>query len=175
MKKQLIAAVTVASLLGFAGGTAVQAFNLGSILKVGGISVLVSKYGDSINDFLNKLLMKNGVGTDYATKVVPIVSVGTGKYIGAVQVIGPSAQVEKVKAVAQLEGEFNGIARANALIPMATTNVTNLSRVQGVGVGISGLAGEVAGERILGSFFALVLDDGGVLLGKFVDGEFFAA
>ena len=39
MKKQLIAAVTVASLLGFAGGTAVQAFNLGSILKVGGISV----------------------------------------------------------------------------------------------------------------------------------------
>ena len=124
MKKQLIAAVTVASLLGFAGGTAVQAFNLGSILKVGGISVLVSKYGDSINDFLNKLLMKNGVGTDYATKVVPIVSVGTGKYIGAVQVIGPSAQVEKVKAVAQLEGEFNGIARANALIPMATTNVT---------------------------------------------------
>ena len=114
MKKQLIAAVTIASLLGFAGGTAVQAFNLGSILKVGGISILVSKYGDSINDFLNKLLMKNGVGTDYATKVVPIVSVGTGKYIGAVQVIGPSAQVEKVKAVAQLEGEFNGIARANA-------------------------------------------------------------
>ena len=73
MKKQLIAAVTVASLLGFAGGTAVQ-------------------------------------------------------------VIGPAAQVEKVKAVAQLEGEFNGIARANALIPMATTNVTNLNRVQGVGV-----------------------------------------
>ena len=128
MKKQLIAAVTIASLLGFAGGTAVQAFNLGSILKVGGISILVSKYGDSINDFLNKLLMKNGVGTDYATKVVPIVSVGTGKYIGAVQVIGP------VKAVAQLEGEFNGIARANALIPMATTNVSNLNRVQGVGV-----------------------------------------
>ena len=104
MKKQLIAAVTVASLLGFAGGTAVQAFNLGSILKVGGISVLVSKYGDSINDFLNKLLMKNGVGTDYATKVVPIVSVGTGKYIGAVQVIGPSAQVEKVKAVVSWKG-----------------------------------------------------------------------
>ena len=66
MKKQVIAAVTIASLLGFAGGTTVQAFNLGSILKVGGITVLVSKYGDSINDFLNKLLMKNGVGTDYA-------------------------------------------------------------------------------------------------------------
>lgn len=134
MKKQLVAAVTIASLLGFTGGMAAQAFDLGSILKVGGISVLVSKYGDSINDFLNKLLMKNGVGTDYATKVVPIVSVGTGKYIGAVQVVGPSAQVDKVKAVGQLEGEFNHIARATALIPLATTDVTNLNRVQGVGV-----------------------------------------
>lgn len=134
MKKQVIAAVTIASLLGFAGGTAVQAFNLGSILKVGGISVLVSKYGDSINDFLNKLLMKNGVGTDYATKVVPILSVGTGKYIGAVQVVGPTEQVDKVKAVAQLEGTFNDIARANALIPIESLSVSNLSRVQGVGV-----------------------------------------
>lgn len=134
MKKQVIAAVTIASLLGFAGGTAVQAFNLGSILKVGGISVLVSKYGDSINDFLNKLLMKNGVGTDYATKVVPILSVGTGKYIGAVQVVGPTEQVDKVKAVAQLEGTFNGITRANALIPIESLSVSNLSRVQGVGV-----------------------------------------
>ena len=134
MKKQIIAAVTVASLLGFAGGSAVQAFNLGSILKVGGISVLVSKYGDEINTFLNKLLMKNGVGSDYATKVVPILSGGTGKYIGAVQVVGPSGQVDKVKAVAQIEGEFNGIARAKALIPVATTDVTNLNRVQGVGV-----------------------------------------
>ena len=134
MKKQVIAAVTIASLLGFAGGTAVQAFNLGSILKVGGISVLVSKYGDSINDFLNKLLMKNGVGTDYATKVVPILSVGTGKYIGAVQVVGPTEQVDKVKAVAQLEGTFNGSARANALIPIESLSVSNLSRVQGVGV-----------------------------------------
>ena len=134
MKKQVIAAVTIASLLGFAGGTAVQAFNLGSILKVGGISVLVSKYGDSINDFLNKLLMKNGVGTDYATKVVPILSVGTGKYIGAVQVVGPTEQVDKVKAVAQLEGTFNGIARANALIPIESLSVSNLSRGQGVGV-----------------------------------------
>ena len=134
MKKQVIAAVTIASLLGFAGGTAVQAFNLGSILKVGGISVLVSKYGDSINDFLNKLLMKNGVGTDYATKVVPSLSVGPGKYIGAVQVVGPTEQVDKVKAVAQLEGTFNGIARANALIPIESLSVSNLSRVQGVGV-----------------------------------------
>ena len=116
-------------------GTAVtQAFSLGSILKVGGVTVLVDKFGGQINDFLNKLLMKNGVGTDYATKVVPVLSIGTGKYIGAVQVVGPTAQVDKVKAVGQLEGSFNDIARAKALIPLESVDITHLSRVQGVGV-----------------------------------------
>ena len=131
MKKQVIAAMLTVSLLA-AGGTAVtQAFSLGSILKVGG---LVDKFGGQINDFLNKLLMKNGVGTDYATKVVPVLSIGTGKYIGAVQVVGPTAQVDKVKAVGQLEGSFNDIARAKALIPLESVDITHLSRVQGVGV-----------------------------------------
>ncbi|MCU6713722.1 hypothetical protein OCV58_02220 [Megasphaera butyrica] len=134
MKKQVITAMLTVSLLA-AGGTAVtQAFSLGSILKVGGVTVLVDKFGGQINDFLNKLLMKNGVGTDYATKVVPVLSIGTGKYIGAVQVVGPTAQVDKVKAVGQLEGSFNDIARAKALIPLESVDITHLSRVQGVGV-----------------------------------------
>ena len=133
-EKQVITAMLTVSLLA-AGGTAVtQAFSLGSILKVGGVTVLVDKFGDQINDFLNKLLMKNGVGTDYATKVVPVLSIGTGKYIGAVQVVGPTAQVDKVKAVGQLEGSFNNIARAKALIPLESVDITHLSRVQGVGV-----------------------------------------
>ena len=79
-------------------------------------------------------MIKNGAGTNYATKVVPVLSVGTGNYIGAVQVIGPQRQVEKVKAVGQLDASINGIARANAYIPLATTNVMNLHRVDGVGV-----------------------------------------
>ena len=134
MKKQVIAAMLTVSLLA-AGGTAVtQAFSLGSILKVGGVTVLVDKFGGQINDFLNKLLMKNGGGTDYATKVVPVLSIGTGKYIGAVQVVGPTAQVDKVKAVGQLEGSFNDIARAKALIPLESVDITHLSRVQGIGV-----------------------------------------
>ena len=134
MKKQVITAMLTVSLRA-AGGTAVtQAFSLGSILKVGGVTVLVDKFGGQINDFLNKLLMKNGVGTDYATKVVPVLSIGTGKYIGAVQVVGPTAQVDKVKAVGQLEGSFNDIARAKALIPLESVDITHLSRVQGVGV-----------------------------------------
>lgn len=137
MKKQLVIGLVVGSLLGFSGGAATQsqAFDLGSLLKVGGVGVLVSKYGDSINNFLNQLLMKNGVGTDYATKVVPVISIGNGGYIGAVQVVGPSAQVAQVKSVGQLEGSFNNsLFRAKALIPLSTMDVTNLSRVQGVGV-----------------------------------------
>ena len=134
MKKQVIAAMLTVSLLA-AGGTAVtQAFSQGTILNVDGEPVHVDKFGGQINDFLNKLLMKNGVGTDYATKVVPVLSIGTGKYIGAVQVVGPSAQVDKVKAVGQLEGSFNDIARAKALIPHESGDITPLSRVQGVGV-----------------------------------------
>ena len=44
MKKQVIAAMLTVSLLA-AGGTAVtQAFSLGSILKVGGVTVLVDKF-----------------------------------------------------------------------------------------------------------------------------------
>lgn len=134
MKKHLIIGMLAVSLLAAGGTAATQAFSLGSILKVGGITVLVDRFGGQINDFLNKLLMKNGVGTDYATKVVPVLSIGTGKYIGAVQVVGPTGQVEKVKAVGQLEGSFNDIARAKALIPIESTDVTHLSRVQGVGV-----------------------------------------
>lgn len=134
MKKHLIIGMLAVSLLAAGGTAATQAFSLGSILKVGGITVLVDRFGGQINDFLNKLLMKNGVGTDYATKVVPVLSIGTGKYIGAVQVVGPTGQVEKVKAVGQLEGSFNDIARTKALIPIESTDVTHLSRVQGVGV-----------------------------------------
>ncbi len=135
MKRQIIIGALVASLVGIGGVATTNAFSIGSVLKIGGIGVVVSQYGDQLNNFLNKLLMKNGVGTDYATKVVPIISAGSGGYIGAVQVVGPAAQVAKVKSVGQIEGGFNGdLFRARALIPLDSTNVTKLNRVQGVGV-----------------------------------------
>ncbi|WP_288908297.1 hypothetical protein [uncultured Megasphaera sp.] len=135
MKKQLLTGALVLSLLTCGGlTTTTQAFNFGSLLKLGGVSFLVDRYSSQINTVLNKLMIKNGAGTNYATKVVPVLSVGTGNYIGAVQVIGPQRQVEKVKAVGQLDASINGIARANAYIPLATTNVMSLHRVDGVGV-----------------------------------------
>ena len=55
-----------------------QAFDLGSVLKLGGISYLVSRFGEEINTFINKLTLQKGLDTTYATKVVPIISLGNG-------------------------------------------------------------------------------------------------
>ena len=117
----------------------VSAFNLGSVLggvaKVGGISWLVTQYGDKINSAINSVMMKEGAGTNYSAKVVPIVSLGNKQYIGAAQVVGPSKQVEKVKAVGQIQIAWNSsLFRINGLIPMDSVNPTSFSRVQGVGV-----------------------------------------
>ncbi len=135
MNKKLVAAVAAAYLLG-AGTRALtaQAFDLGSVLKLGGISYLVSRFGSEINTFINKLTLQKGLDTHYATKVVPIVSLGSGSYIGAVQVVGPKAQVDKVKAVGQLEGSFVKVARVKAMIPIDATSISNINRVEGVGV-----------------------------------------
>ena len=135
MNKKLVAAIAAVYLLG-AGTRALpaQAFDLGSVLKLGGISYLVSRFGSEINTFINKLTLQKGLDTHYATKVVPILSLGSGSYIGAVQVVGPKAQVDKVKAVGQLEGSFVKVARVKALIPIDATSISNINRVEGVGV-----------------------------------------
>ena len=80
-------------------------------------------------------MMKEGAGTNYATKVVPIVSIGNRGYIGAAQVIGDADQVEKVEAVGQLEISWNNkLFRIKGLITMDSKNPTSFNRVQGVGV-----------------------------------------
>lgn len=140
MKFKRLAVCAVATLmLGTGIASQVSAFNLGSFLggvvKVGGIGFLVNKYGDSVNSAINSLMMKEGVGTNYVTKVVPIVSIGDSGYIGAAQVIGDANQVAKVKAVGQLEIGWNDrLFRIKGLVPMDSMDPTAFSRVQGVGV-----------------------------------------
>lgn len=139
MKKKLLATVMAVSIATLSTGALVnttQAFslNLGSILKVGGVGILVDRFGGQINDFLNKILAQNNLSTTYMTKVVPIVSVGTNGYIGAAQVTGPASEVERVEAVAQLEASFNNVARVKGLVPIDSKNPVNASRIQGVGV-----------------------------------------
>ena len=137
--KRLAVSVLVASMIGAGVCTSVSASGLGSILggvlKVGGIGFLVDKYGASINSTINSVMMKEGTGTDYATKVVPIISIGNRGHIGAAQVIGSAEQVAKVEAVGQLEIGWNDrLFRIKGLIPMDSKNPTKFSRVQGVGV-----------------------------------------
>lgn len=132
--------VAVLMALSFSAGTffqplTAQAFNLGSILKVGGIAVVVNQFAGQLNSFINTLMGEHGVSTDYATKVVPIITIGDGGYVGAAQVTGPEELVQKTKAVLQLEKDFLGDRfRVRGLVPIDAKSATNFSRVQGVGV-----------------------------------------
>ena len=137
--KRVGVALMAAAMIGTGVFSGVSASGLGSslggIVKVGGIGFLVDKYGESLNSAINSVMMKEGAGTNYATKVVPIVSIGNRGYIGAAQVIGDADQVEKVEAVGQLEISWNNkLFRIKGLIPMDSKNPTSFSRVQGVGV-----------------------------------------
>lgn len=134
MKKRIVTGLLILCLLSVGIIPAAQAFGLGDILKVGGIGFLVSKFATPLNNFINTLTVKHGAGTDYATKVVPILTVGTGGYIGAAQVIGPEDLVAKTEAVLQIEADFNSQFRVKALIPIDSKNPVNFSRVVGVGV-----------------------------------------
>lgn len=135
MKKRLIVGMLLVSLLFVTATPVTQAFSFGDIFKVGGISVLISKFSTPLNNFINQLTFKNGVGNDYATKVVPIISFGNGGYVGAAQVMGPQELVDKTEAVLQIEGNFSGNQfRVKALVPADTKNVTSFNRINGVGV-----------------------------------------
>ena len=112
---------------------------LGDILKDGAIifggGALVKTFATQINDFINTLTFNKGVGYEGYTKVVPIVSIGSGTRIRAAQVGGVTkAAVDRTKAVGQLEGTFSRV-RAKALIPIDSENpLKQFKRVQGVGV-----------------------------------------
>ncbi len=135
MKKKFIIGLLFFCLVSVAAVPVTQAINIGDILKVGGIGFIVDKFSGPLNNFINTLTAKSGGGTDYATKVVPIVALGNGGYIGAAQVTGPQELVDNTQAVLEVEGDFNGRQfRVKALIPIDSKNPVNFSRVQGVGV-----------------------------------------
>lgn len=136
MKRRVITLALAASLAvgSFALTSAPVRAGLGDLLKGGAMVLAVEQFGDQINNFINKITLNKGVGVEDRTKVVPIVSLGQGKYIGAVQVSGPAHLVEKVKAVAQIETDFKSF-RIKALVPVESTDVVkDLKRVSGVGI-----------------------------------------
>ncbi len=131
--KRIAASMGVLSVCGLAASA-----QLGGLLKGGGIAFLVSKFGKDINKGINDLTRTKGVTNTYATKVVPIISAGKGTEVGACQVMGPTNDVAKVSAVAQIEGGLDQLGvRVRVLVPVATKNITSIKRIPGVG--ISGL------------------------------------
>ena len=135
LKKIIVISMLVFSLVSLAAVPMAQAFSLGDVLKVGGIGFLVDKFSGQLNSFVNTLTFKHGAGNDYATKVVPILSFGSGGYVGAAQVTGSQELVDRTQAVVQIEGNFNGSQfRVKALVPIDSKNPTNFSRVNGVGI-----------------------------------------
>lgn len=125
--------------VGLTVGTVVaRADILGSLVKGAAIAIAIKQFNRPINDGVNKLTGSAGVSLDEATKVVPIVSIGQGAYVGAAQVSGPKENVDLVQSVGMLEGSLQGRTfRLKALVPLSTDkpgSKNNLDRVKGVGV-----------------------------------------
>jgi len=107
---------------------------LGDALKVFGIAYVVRRFGGDINKFINNVAGQKGIVWEGTTKVVPIISAGSGLHVGAAQVQGPRDRVDDVRAVGQVETTISSL-RGKLLVPVNTTNVTRqIERIQGVGV-----------------------------------------
>jgi hypothetical protein len=134
-KQFLVAGVLAVSVAATAFVQTASASLVGDVLKGGGIVYLVDAFSDQLNKFVNTLTLNNGVSSDGATKVVPIISIGNGTYVGAAQVTGPQEKVDATKAVLQIGGNFNDDRfQVKALVPIDRKSITGFKRVQGVGV-----------------------------------------
>ncbi|HOM70890.1 MAG TPA: hypothetical protein PLU88_08470 [Armatimonadota bacterium] len=132
--KSALLAVALVVVLLLASYTPASAISLEDALLAFGIGYAVRVFGDQINSGLNTLLAQQGLQFEGTTKVVPILSVGSGAYIGAAQVAGPPSLVNQVRAVAQGQTSI-GDLRASYLIPVSDINVLRgINRVDGVGL-----------------------------------------
>lgn len=134
-KLGLVALFLVVALLASTALTT-QAGLLGDVAKVGIVGLAVDKFGLQINSALNKVTANKNLSTDEATNVVPIISLGGGGYIGAVQVIGARENVDNCKAVVQIEVNqvIGKNIRAKVLVPVGSKTTSNIKRIYGVGV-----------------------------------------
>jgi hypothetical protein len=132
-------AAALAALVGVASSTAAHAGILGGVLgkaiKVGGIGFLVKQFGPEINKTINTLLQQKGVRYSGKTKVVPAFAVGSGAYVGAAQIQGEPARVDKAKYVATIEVPLDRF-RGKAYFPVESLVKSGkaLKRVNGAGV-----------------------------------------
>lgn len=132
-KKVLVGAMLCSFLLGCTVNTAKASDYLDKFLKGGAIGTFINVTGPAINDAINFVLVKVNMANDYATKVVPVLSIGDDSKIGAVQISGAKEQVEKCKAVVQVEKTVCNV-HVVILVPVDNFSPFNVNRVQGVGV-----------------------------------------
>ncbi len=129
--KKVRAIAVVGSVLAL---SALGASQVGALIKIAGIGLVVQKFGPQINTTFNKLETHQDRPSSF-TKVVPILSVGSRRAIGAAQVMGPQAAVDQVKAVAELDQDaFGKEVKLQAVIPIDSNGVSNIHRVENVGV-----------------------------------------
>jgi hypothetical protein len=109
----------------------------GDMLREKGTSLVLDHFGVKIDEYVNEnapLKIEKGC----ATKIVPVVTIGSKGYIGAAQICGPKEQVDKCKAALTVEGQLaSGAVRVQYLVPIDTNrpaSLDNVHRVQGVGV-----------------------------------------
>ena len=109
----------------------------GDMLKEKGMSLALDHFSEKIDDYVNENAPFK-IESGCATKIVPVVTIGSKGYIGAAQISGPKEQVDKCKAALTVEGQLaSGAVRIQYLVPIDTnkpTSLDNVHRVQGVGV-----------------------------------------
>ena len=100
-KKWIAAALVCGFLLG-QGTAPAQAGILGTVVKGGAVSLLVSQFADQLNSAINTLTAKYPISSDYATKVVPIITVGDGSYSHAHAHLSPGDRAHSSRLPRQI-------------------------------------------------------------------------
>src|SRR5579862_6871696 len=111
---------------GLGAGSSAQFGNgIKQLLKIGGVGVVVTKFGPQINSEMNKVAHTPDMPPGSVSKVVPILSGGLNSRnaVGAAQVRGIRSAVDKVNAVAQLNQDFLGVMKLTVYIPIASKDV----------------------------------------------------
>lgn len=133
--RRMVGAAILACAIAAADIPASAATDLTSILRGAAIGYAVRQTANPLNSFVNTITFQHKLPAGTATRVVPILSVGEKGYVGAAQVAGPSAEVKRVQAVWQYEQNFSSNEfRLKVLIPSASINPLQFSKVQKVGI-----------------------------------------
>ncbi len=97
------------------------------------LAALIRNQADNADKLLDAVTLRHGAAARDATKVVPGYSVGRKAYVGAYQVTGPQAQLDKVHAVFEVTGQVDGgKGRFAHLFPSVTANPLDMKRVDGI-------------------------------------------